>query len=108
MNHKQALKHKVFSIISQSADELQLDCFVIGGFVRDYLLERGNAKDIDVVAVGSGIDLAKQVSKNLADHPKVQVFKTYGTAMLRHEDMEIEFVGARKESYNENSRNPNK
>jgi putative nucleotidyltransferase with HDIG domain len=106
MNHIQALKHPIFKIISQSAEELQLSCFVIGGFVRDYLLQRGNAKDIDVVAVGSGIELAKQVSKNLPNQPKVQVFKTYGTAMLRYDDIEIEFVGARKESYNEDSRNP--
>jgi len=106
MNHKQALKHKVFSFISKSADELQLDCFVIGGFVRDYLLERDNAKDIDVVAVGSGIELAQHVSQSLPNQPKVQVFKTYGTAMLRYDDIEIEFVGARKESYNEDSRNP--
>ncbi|MEO1031756.1 MAG: HD domain-containing protein [Bacteroidota bacterium] len=106
MNHKQALKHELFSVISQSAEELQLDCFVIGGFVRDYLLERGNAKDIDIVAVGSGIALAQQVSKNLSTQPKVQIFKTYGTAMLRYNDIEVEFVGARKESYNEDSRNP--
>ncbi|WP_299368574.1 HD domain-containing protein [Winogradskyella sp.] len=106
MNHKQALKHEIFSVICKSAEELQLDCFVIGGFVRDYLLERGNAKDIDIVAIGSGIDLAQQVSKNLTNQPKVQIFKTYGTAMLRCNDIEIEFVGARKESYNEDSRNP--
>ncbi|MFC0605371.1 CCA tRNA nucleotidyltransferase [Winogradskyella pulchriflava] len=106
MNYKQALKHQIFEIISQSAEELQLDSYVIGGFVRDYLLQRGDAKDIDVVAVGSGIDLANQVSKNIASQPKVQIFKTYGTAMLRFDDIEIEFVGARKESYNENSRNP--
>jgi tRNA nucleotidyltransferase (CCA-adding enzyme) len=106
MNHKQALKHHIFKIISHSAEELQLDCYVIGGFVRDYLLERGDAKDIDVVAVGSGIELAQQVSKNLETQPKVQIFKTYGTAMLRYDDIEVEFVGARKESYNEDSRNP--
>ncbi|MBO6880400.1 HD domain-containing protein [Winogradskyella sp.] len=106
MNHKQALKHNIFEIISQSAEELQLDCFVIGGFVRDYFLERGNAKDIDIVAIGSGIELAQQVSKNLPHQPKVQVFKTYGTAMLCYDDIEIEFVGARKESYTEDSRNP--
>ncbi|MCB0431615.1 MAG: CCA tRNA nucleotidyltransferase, partial [Mangrovimonas sp.] len=69
-------------------------------------LNRGEHKDIDVVAIGSGIELATQVAKNLPNHPKVQIFKTYGTAMLRHEEMEVEFVGARKESYNENSRNP--
>ena len=106
MNYKEALEHPIFSIISKSALELGLDSYVIGGFVRDYILDRGSHKDIDVVAIGSGIKLAKQVSKNLPENPKVQVFKTYGTAMLRHEDLEIEFVGARKESYSEDSRNP--
>ncbi|WP_282043975.1 CCA tRNA nucleotidyltransferase [Winogradskyella flava] len=106
MNYKQALKHPIFKIISQSAEALQLESYVIGGFVRDYLLERGNAKDIDIVAVGNGIDLANKVAENLPTQPKVQVFKTYGTAMLRFDDIEIEFVGARKESYNEDSRNP--
>ena len=106
MNHKQAINHKIFDIISKSAEELQVESYVIGGFVRDYLLERGDAKDIDVVAVGSGIELAKQVSKTIPNQPKVQIFKTYGTAMLRYDDIEIEFVGARKESYTEDSRNP--
>jgi len=106
MNHKNALKHSIFKYIKESATELNAESYVIGGFVRDYLLERGDAKDIDVVVVGSGIELAKHVAKNLPNPPKVQVFKTYGTAMLRYDDIEIEFVGARKESYNENSRNP--
>lgn len=106
MNYKEALTHPIFSIISKSASELGLDSYVIGGFVRDLILKRGTHKDIDVVAIGSGIELAKQVSKNLPNNPKVQIFKTYGTAMLRYEDLEIEFVGARKESYSENSRNP--
>ena len=106
MNYKDALKHNIFKIISQSAKELDLDCYVIGGFVRDFLLNRGLPKDIDIVAIGNGIKLAKQVSKNLPNKPKVQVFKTYGTAMLRYDDIEIEFVGARKESYSEDSRNP--
>ena len=106
MNHKSALQHPIFKIISKSSEELNLDSFVIGGFVRDHILNRGNAKDIDVVAIGSGIELAKQVAKNLPNKPKVQIFKTYGTAMLQHDDIEIEFVGARKESYNEESRNP--
>jgi tRNA nucleotidyltransferase (CCA-adding enzyme) len=106
MNYKEALQHNIFNIISKSAKELQLDAYVIGGFVRDHILNRGTHKDIDVVAIGSGIDLAKQVSKNLPNQPKVQIFKTYGTAMLRHGDIEIEFVGARKESYSEDSRNP--
>ncbi|MBP93595.1 MAG: tRNA nucleotidyltransferase [Flavobacteriaceae bacterium] len=106
MNYKNALEHSIFKIISKSAEELQVDSYVIGGFVRDFLLKRGNPKDTDIVAVGSGIELARQVAKNLPTKPKVQVFKTYGTAMLRFEDIEIEFVGARKESYHENSRNP--
>ncbi len=106
MNYKEALQHSIFKIISQSAKELQLDAYVIGGFVRDIILNRGEPKDIDIVAIGSGIDLAKQVAKNLPNKPKVQIFKTYGTAMLRYDEIEIEFVGARKESYNENSRNP--
>jgi poly(A) polymerase len=106
MNYKEALQHSIFKIISQSAKELNVDSYVIGGFVRDFILKRGTAKDIDVVAIGDGIKLAKQVAKNLPTKPKVQVFKTYGTAMLHFEDIEIEFVGARKESYNEDSRNP--
>ena len=106
MNHKEALKHNIFKTISKSAAELNLNSYVIGGFVRDYLLQRGDAKDIDVVAIGSGIALAKQVAKNLPNKPKIQVFKTYGTAMLKLDTIEVEFVGARKESYNEDSRNP--
>lgn len=105
-NYKSAIQHNVFEYITQAAKELQVDAFVIGGFVRDFILERGTAKDIDVVAVGSGIDLALKVADLLPNKPKVQVFKTYGTAMLRYQDIEIEFVGARKESYTEDSRNP--
>ncbi len=106
MKLEKALQHPIFKIISQSAHELQMDSFVIGGFVRDFILQRGTAKDIDIVAIGSGIELARQVAKNLPTKPKVQIFKTYGTAMLRYDDIEIEFVGARKESYSEESRNP--
>ena len=103
---KEALHHPIFKIISDAAEDLNVDAYVIGGFVRDFLLQRGDAKDVDVVAIGSGIELAKRVAEKLPKQPKVQVFKTYGTAMLRHADLEVEFVGARKESYNENSRNP--
>ena len=106
MNHKQALNHPIFDTISQAAKKLNVDAYVIGGFVRDYILKRDSHKDIDIVAIGSGIELAKMVSKLLPNQPKVQIFKTYGTAMLRFNDLEIEFVGARKESYNEDSRNP--
>lgn len=104
--HQKALTHPIFEYITKAADSLGLETYAIGGFVRDYFLERGDAKDIDIVAVGNGISLAKEVSKLLPHQPKVQVFKTYGTAMLRAFDVEVEFVGARKESYNENSRNP--
>jgi putative nucleotidyltransferase with HDIG domain len=106
MNYKKALNNKVFEVISQASQELNLESYVIGGFVRDLLLERDFKKDIDIVTVGSGIELALKVSELLPNKPKVQVFKTYGTAMLRFEDTEIEFVGARKESYNFDSRNP--
>ncbi|WP_442969070.1 CCA tRNA nucleotidyltransferase [Psychroserpens sp.] len=106
MTFKEALHNDIFKVISKSAKELGVDSYVIGGFVRDFILNRGEHKDIDIVAIGSGIALAKQVSENLPNQPKVQVFKTYGTAMLVYNDMDIEFVGARKESYNEDSRNP--
>ena len=101
-----ALRHPIFEYISKASANLNIEAYVIGGFVRDYFLKRGTPKDIDIVAVGSGIELAKEVAKLVLNNPKVQVFKTYGTAMLRFEDIEIEFVGARKESYTENSRNP--
>ena len=106
MNYKQHLENKIFKIISQAAQELNLECYVIGGFVRDILLDRNHKKDIDIVAVGSGIELALKVSELLSNKPKVQVFKNYGTAMLRYKEMDIEFVGARKESYTHDSRNP--
>ena len=106
MNYKDALQDKIFKIIAQAAKELNVESYVIGGFVRDLILKRDHKKDIDVVAVGSGIELALKVSELIPHKPKVQVFKTYGTAMLRYNDMDIEFVGARKESYNLDSRNP--
>jgi tRNA nucleotidyltransferase (CCA-adding enzyme) len=106
MNYKQALNNPIFEIISKASQELGLESYVIGGFVRDFLLQRDFKKDIDIVAVGSGIDLALKVSELLPNKPKVQVFKNYGTAMLRHKEIDIEFVGARKESYTEESRNP--
>lgn len=103
---KEALTNTVFEYITKATDELGLDSYVIGGFVRDFILQRGTAKDIDVVTIGSGIELAQKVASILPNKPKVQVFKTYGTAMLRYKDIEVEFVGARKESYTEDSRNP--
>jgi putative nucleotidyltransferase with HDIG domain len=104
--YKDALSASIFSYISKASEVLEIKSYVIGGFVRDYLLKRGDAKDVDIVAVGSGIELAEKVAELLPTKPKVQIFKTYGTAMLRYKDIEIEFVGARKESYSEESRNP--
>ena len=106
MNYTQALNNPIFKIIAKASQELNVETYVIGGFVRDYLLKRPLKKDIDIVAVGSGIDLALKVSELLPNKPKVQVFKNYGTAMLRYKDTDIEFVGARKESYQTKSRNP--
>jgi poly(A) polymerase len=105
-SYKEALHNRIFAITTQAAAQLNVNSYVIGGFVRDFLLQRDFKKDIDIVAVGSGIELALKVSALLPHKPKVQVFKTYGTAMLRFEDIDIEFVGARKESYNKDSRNP--
>ncbi len=93
-------------MVSKASSLLKIDSYVIGGYVRDYIMERGNAKDIDIVAIGSGIDLAQKVSSLLATKPTVSVFKNYGTAMLKADQVELEFVGARKESYKEDSRNP--
>ena len=106
MNHKEALKNPIFKIISAAAEELGMSCYVIGGFVRDHLLNRGTSKDIDVVAVGSGIELAQKVASLLNTKPQVSVFKNFGTAMLKHKGIELEFVGARKESYHRDSRKP--
>ncbi len=105
-NFKAAISSEIFTVISKASRLLSIDSYVIGGFVRDFFLKRGTVKDIDIVAIGSGIELAEKVASLLPNKPKVQVFKTYGTAMLRYKDVEIEFVGARKESYSEESRNP--
>lgn len=96
---------KVFEILTESAAQLGLETYLVGGYVRDLILKR-SCKDIDVVCVGSGIELALQVSKNIGPDTNVTVFKNFGTAMLRYQDWEVEFVGARKESYNRTSRNP--
>ena len=99
----QALDGKIFGVISAAARELGVRAFVIGGFVRDFFLQRP-CNDIDVVVEGSGIELAEAVARKL--HTKVNVFKNFGTAMLRAGDIELEFVGARRESYRANSRKP--
>ena len=101
-----ALSKPVFKIVAKASSMLNMDSYVIGGYVRDFILNRSNSKDIDIVTVGSGIDLAKKVSNLLPERPKVSIFKNYGTAMLKTDGIELEFVGARKESYQKNSRNP--
>ncbi len=105
-SHEEALTDPIFSVISKAADELSVECYVIGGFVRDYFLKRGTAKDIDIVAVGSGIALAEKVAAKLENNPQISVFKNFGTAMIKYNDIELEFVGARKESYHRDSRKP--
>ena len=104
--HTAAIQHPIFKLIGEASDELGVDSYVIGGFVRDYFLKRNTPKDIDVVAVGSGIALAKKVASKLKGKPEISVFKNFGTAMIKHKDLELEFVGARKESYNRDSRKP--
>lgn len=103
-NNTKMLKHPIFKIISDLVEKKGLECYVIGGFVRDVLLKRPT-KDIDILIIGSGIELAKNVAKRIGN-VKVNVFKNFGTAMLHYKDMEVEFVGARKESYRKNSRKP--
>lgn len=98
-------ERKIFELIKQSAEELGFPTYVVGGYVRDRLLAR-ESKDMDIVCVGSGIELAQQLSSKLRPIPRLTVFKRFGTAMIKHKDLEIEFVGARKESYNHNSRKP--
>ncbi len=104
MNLAQHLKHPVFKVVSQICEENKLEAYVIGGFVRDLILERPSI-DIDIVVVGSGIELAEKSAKVLRVK-NVSVFKNYGTAHFRYKNLDVEFVGARKESYAENSRNP--
>ena len=109
---RQALDKQIFHLISETADELGLECYVIGGYVRDLFLERPS-NDIDVVVIGSGILLASEVQKKLGKHAHLSVFKNFGTAQIKvrskehgEMEMEIEFVGARKESYSHDSRKP--
>ena len=106
VHFKHLIDTPVFRELQETADEMGLETYIVGGFVRDYLLNRGAKQDIDIVVVGSGIALAKAIQKKLKITHQVQVFKTYGTAMLQWGDVTLEFVGARKESYTIESRNP--
>ena len=104
MNYASHLQHPVFKVVSQIVTENNLEAYVIGGFVRDLLLDRPS-KDIDIVVIGSGLDLAQKSGEKLRVK-KVTLFKKYGTAHFRYKDLEVEFVGARKESYSHDSRKP--
>ena len=99
------LSNSVFHLVGEVADEMNRECYVVGGYVRDILLERPS-KDIDFVTVGSGIEVAERVAKSLGAHTSLAVFKTYGTAQVKSHGVELEFVGARRESYTRDSRNP--
>lgn len=95
----------IFDVIRRTADELQLECYVIGGYVRDIFLHR-KSKDIDIVTVGKGIELAEAVASKLGRRTKLSVFRNFGTAQIKYKDIEVEFVGARRESYERGSRKP--
>lgn len=95
----------LYKILARAASDLDLQTYLVGGYVRDLILGR-NSTDIDVVCVGDGIQLAEQVNKLLGNKQPIVVYKNFGTAALRYNDIQIEFVGARKESYQKNSRKP--
>lgn len=99
------LEQDIFKLIGRCADEIGTDAYAIGGYVRDLFLQRGS-KDIDIVTVGRGIDLATLVHQRLGDEAHLAVFRNFGTAQVKYRDVEIEFVGARRESYNRDSRKP--
>ena len=101
----QLLDKEIFRKISEAADSLSLECYVVGGYVRDLFLERPS-NDIDVVVVGSGIAVADALRKSLGKKAHISVFRNFGTAQVKYKDIEVEFVGARKESYNRGSRKP--
>jgi putative nucleotidyltransferase with HDIG domain len=100
-----SLEHKVFGVVAQVAAETGVKAYVVGGYVRDIFLKRPS-KDVDYTVIGDGIDFAQAVAKKLGDNSDVHVFKNFGTAMIKNEDWDIEFVGARKESYQSESRKP--
>ncbi len=102
---RRKLSAPLFGLIAETADELGMECYVVGGYVRDILLERPS-KDIDVVVVGSGIAMAEALGRRIGHGAHVSVFKNFGTAQVKYKDTEVEFVGARKESYQRDSRKP--
>ncbi len=105
LNLSDLLIHPVFALVTELAESRHEECYVVGGYVRDALLERP-CKDIDIVTTGNGIELARQTAARLPGASTVAIFKNFGTAMFMYEDVRIEFVGARKESYRSDSRKP--
>lgn len=103
---KENIDNKLFKVISECADEIGVDCYVVGGYVRDLLMGLEKSNDIDILIVGDGIEIAKMVSKKLNTHSKVKIYKNFRTAAFKYQNVELEFVGSRKESYKFNSRNP--
>ncbi len=104
---KKCLNNPIFRIISEVVTNEKVETYVIGGYVRDFLLNRMSSdRDIDIVVIGSGVEIAKKIAKIIDPKIKVAVFKNFGTAMFRYKDHEIDFVGARKESYRQDSRKP--
>ena len=102
---KNKIDTPLFHKLTETADEMGLECYLVGGYVRDLILERPT-NDIDVVVVGSGIKMAEAFSKKLGRHAHLSVFRNFGTAQVKWHGNEVEFVGARKESYQRNSRKP--
>ena len=102
---KKHLKNPIFHLISETADVMNMPCYIIGGYVRDIFLKR-ESKDIDIVTLGSGIELATALTEKLGKKAYLSVFKNFGTAQVKYKNLEVEFVGARKESYNRDSRKP--
>ncbi|MBQ1268627.1 MAG: HD domain-containing protein [Muribaculaceae bacterium] len=105
MNLRQDIDNEIFHLIGDVADELGREAYVVGGYVRDIFLKRCST-DIDFVTIGSGIELAQKVSERLGKKSHLSVFATYGTAQVKWKNLELEFVGARRESYSRDSRNP--
>ncbi len=105
MELKSHFTHQIFQLLSNTADELGLECYIVGGYVRDIFLGRPS-KDIDAVVVGSGIEMAKAFAYKLGKGAHLSIFKNFGTAQVKYKDTEVEFVGARKESYRHDSRKP--
>ena len=100
------LEEEIFKTIMNTSHELNIDSYVVGGFVRDYILNKEIVKDIDILCIGSGINFAINVQNSIDSTKKINIYKRFGTAMLKWKDYTVEFVGARKESYSEDSRKP--